>query len=53
VDLIADGTMADPTEQLELGVFAFDDVVAMVERSEIVDAMTVVAVLHVARRRPR
>jgi len=31
--------------------FAFDEVLRMVERSEITDAMTVVAVLHVARRR--
>jgi len=31
--------------------FAFDEVVRMVERSEIVDAMTALAVLHAARRR--
>ena len=31
--------------------FAFDEVVRMVETSQIVDAMTVVAVLHAARRR--
>jgi 8-oxo-dGTP pyrophosphatase MutT (NUDIX family) len=41
----------DITEQLDVRVFRFDEVLAMVERSEIVDAMTVVAVLHAARRR--
>jgi len=41
----------DITEELEIGVFRFDEVMAMVARSEIVDAMTVVAVLHADRRR--
>jgi ADP-ribose pyrophosphatase len=41
----------DPTEFIEVQAFPFDEVVRMVERSEIVDAMTVVAVLHAARRR--
>lgn len=41
----------DETEFIEVRAFAFDDVVRMVERSEIVDAMTVVAVLHAVRRR--
>jgi len=40
----------DVTEHLQLAVFPFEDVVAMVRRSEIVDAMTVVAVLHLALR---
>lgn len=40
----------DPTEFIELGVFGFDEVLRMVERSEIRDAMTVIAVLHAARR---
>lgn len=42
---------ADDTEFIEVRPFAFDEVVRMVETSEIVDAMTVVAVLHAARRR--
>ena len=41
---------ADDTEFIEVGRFAFADVVKMVERCEIMDAMTVVAVLHWARR---
>ena len=50
----ADGLRAvardgDPTEFIEVRAFAFDDVVRMVERSEIRDAMTVIAVLHAAR----
>jgi ADP-ribose pyrophosphatase len=40
----------DPTEFIEIRPFPFSDVVAMVERSEIKDAMTVLAVLHAARR---
>jgi ADP-ribose pyrophosphatase len=42
---------SDATEFIEVRPFAFDEVLRMVERSEIVDAMTVVAVLHAARRR--
>jgi hypothetical protein len=42
---------ADATEFIEVRTFAFDEVLRMVETSEIVDAMTVVAVLHAARRR--
>ena len=50
----ADGLRAvvshgDPTEFIEVRAFDFDDVVRMVERSEIRDAMTVIAVLHTAR----
>jgi ADP-ribose pyrophosphatase len=41
----------DATEFIEVRSFAFDEVLRMVETSEIVDAMTVVAVLHAARRR--
>jgi ADP-ribose pyrophosphatase len=41
----------DDTEFIEIRAFPLDDVVAMVERSEIVDAMTIVAVLHATRRR--
>ncbi len=40
----------DDTEFIEVKTFAFADVLAMVERSEIVDAMTVIAVMHWARR---
>ena len=52
----ADGLRAvartpDDTEFIEVRAFPFDDVVRMVERSEIVDAMSVVAVLHAVRRR--
>jgi ADP-ribose pyrophosphatase len=42
---------ADDTEFIEVRAFAFDEVVRMVEASEIRDAMTVIAVLHAARRR--
>lgn len=41
----------DDTEFIEVREFAFDDVLRMVERSEIRDSMTVIAVLHAARRR--
>ena len=41
----------DATEFIEVKTFPFSEVVRMVERSEIRDAMTVVAVLHEARRR--
>ncbi|MCI0547379.1 MAG: NUDIX hydrolase [Candidatus Rokubacteria bacterium] len=43
----------DDTEFIERRAFPFAEVVDMVERSEIVDSMTVVAVLHAARRRTR
>jgi ADP-ribose pyrophosphatase len=42
---------ADDTEFIETRAFPFDEVLRMVERSEIVDAMTVIAVLHAARGR--
>lgn len=45
------GPTPDPTEFIEVATFPFDEVLRMVERSEILDAMTVIAVLHAARRR--
>jgi len=41
----------DPTEFIEVQTFPFVEVVRMVERGEITDSMTIVAVLHAARRR--
>jgi ADP-ribose pyrophosphatase len=41
----------DHTEFIERRAFPFAQVLAMVERGEIKDAMTVIAVLHAARRR--
>ena len=41
----------DDTEFIEVRAFDFDEVVRMVDASEIRDAMTVIAVLHAARRR--
>ena len=41
----------DDTEFIEVRAFPLDEVVAMVERCEIEDSMTVIAVLHAARRR--
>ncbi len=40
----------DPTEFIEVRAFPFDEVVRMVEGDEIKDSMTIVAVLHAARR---
>lgn len=42
---------ADHTEFIEQRAFPFAEVLAMVARGEIKDAMTIVAVLHAARRR--
>jgi ADP-ribose pyrophosphatase len=42
----------DPTEFIERRAFPFAEVLAMVERGEIKDAMTIIAVLRAARRRP-
>jgi ADP-ribose pyrophosphatase len=42
---------ADDTEFIEVRPFAFEEVLRMVETSQIVDAMTVIAVLHTARSR--
>lgn len=44
---------ADPTEFIEVRAFPFDEVVCMVERDEIKDSMTIIAVLHAARLRAR
>ncbi len=41
---------ADDTEFMERRVFPFREVLAMVQRSEITDGMTVIAVLHAALR---
>jgi ADP-ribose pyrophosphatase len=41
----------DPTEFIEVQTFAFTEALGMVERGEIQDAMTIVAILHAARRR--
>ena len=41
----------DETEFIEVRAFPFDEVLRMVERDEIKDSMTIVAVLHAARRR--
>jgi ADP-ribose pyrophosphatase len=50
-DLRAVRRTPDETEFIEVRAFAFDEVVRMVERSEIVDGMTALAVLHAARLR--
>jgi ADP-ribose pyrophosphatase len=44
---------ADATEFIEVRTFLFEEALRMVERSEIKDAMTVVAILHAARQRGR
>jgi ADP-ribose pyrophosphatase len=41
----------DHTEFIERRAFPFAEVLRMVERGEIVDSMTIIAVLHAARRR--
>jgi ADP-ribose pyrophosphatase len=43
----------DDTEFLEIAAFPFQEVLDMVNRSEIRDSMTVIAVLHAARLRGR
>jgi ADP-ribose pyrophosphatase len=43
----------DATEFIEVRAFPFADVLRMVEQGEIKDSMTVIAVLHAARRRAR
>jgi ADP-ribose pyrophosphatase len=50
-ELVAVEHEPDATEFIEVRSFPFDEVLAMVRRSEIVDGMTVVAVLHAAQRR--
>jgi len=46
-------SVSDPTEFIEVRAFSFADALRMVETSEIKDSMTVVAILHAARRRAR
>jgi ADP-ribose pyrophosphatase len=48
---LARGPEGDATEFIEVASFRVDDAIAMVERGEIQDAMSVVALLHAARRR--
>jgi ADP-ribose pyrophosphatase len=43
----------DATEFIELRTFPFAEVVRMVDRNEIQDAITIIAILHAARRRAR
>ena len=43
--------VGDDTEFIEIKTFPLDEVLRMVERSDIVDSMTIIAVLHAARRR--
>jgi ADP-ribose pyrophosphatase len=50
-DLRAASRPPDPTEFIERRAFPFREVVAMVERGEIKDAMTIIAVLRAARQR--
>ena len=48
-DLKPASRQPDPTEFIERREFPFPEVVRMVERSEIKDSMSVIAVLHAAR----
>lgn len=50
-DLAQSALPQDDTEDFELAIFPFDQVLEMVYSSEIRDSMTVVAVLHAARLR--
>src|SRR6267142_4681106 len=50
-DLRPAARRADHTEFIERRAFPFAEVLAMVTRGEIKDAMTIIAVLHAARRR--
>jgi ADP-ribose diphosphatase len=50
-DLAAVPRTPDETEFIDVRAFPFAEVLRMVERSEIKDAMTVIAVLHAARGR--
>jgi ADP-ribose pyrophosphatase len=50
-DLQAAPLPPDATEELEVATFAFADVVDMVRKSEIRDAMSVIAILHAAQLR--
>ncbi|MEN9939080.1 MAG: hypothetical protein RLZZ387_5659 [Chloroflexota bacterium] len=48
-DLTPEAAVPDETEFLEVAAMPFDEVLDLVLRSEIRDAMTVIAVLHAAR----
>lgn len=50
-DLTPSSLPPDVTEEIEVGVFAFADVLEMVRTSEIRDAMSVIAILHAAAQR--
>lgn len=50
-DLVQSALPQDDTEEFEHAIFPFEHVVEMVYRSEIRDAMTVIAILHAARLR--
>jgi ADP-ribose pyrophosphatase len=50
-ELIAADALPDDTEFFERAVLPFDEVLHLVETSEIRDSMTVIAVLHAARLR--
>ncbi len=52
-DLTQRSLPPDETEFLEVATFPFDEVLSMVQTSEIRDAMTVIAVLHAALIRQR
>jgi ADP-ribose pyrophosphatase len=52
-DLVELELAPDETEFIEVRPLPFDDVLEMVLRGEIVDGMTIIAVLHAARRRGR
>ncbi|HUG36396.1 MAG TPA: NUDIX hydrolase [Candidatus Limnocylindrales bacterium] len=52
-DLRPASRAGDETEFIERRAFPFSEVLAMVERGEIKDSMTVIAVLHAARQRSR
>lgn len=49
--LVAAEALPDDTEFFERAVLSFDEVLRMIETSEIRDSMTVIAVLHAARLR--
>jgi ADP-ribose pyrophosphatase len=50
-DLLAEEAMPDDTEFFEHAVMPFDEVLQLVNDSEIRDSMTVIAVLHAAQLR--
>lgn len=50
-DLIASSAVPDETEFIERRAFAFTEVLSLIRSGEIVDSMTIIAVLHVALHR--